>query len=139
MRIIKAFPPNYNQIVKAFPFIRGRVGILYAWGDRLFNPSNIEVPPYLMSHEKVHGERQLKGRQNSIEKWWGQYMEDPHFRLKEELLAHIAEYEAYHREHSDKDTERYLSTIASRLSSSLYGNLCTKAQAVTWITRETVE
>ena len=138
MRIIKAFPPNYNQIVKVFPYIKGRPGILFAWGDRLYNPSGVEVPSYLMAHEKEHGRQQTREGWTTKD-WWDAYMHDPNFRLGEELLAHIAEYNAYRRDHSDKDTERYLSTIAERLSSPLYGNLCTKAQAVTWIIRETVE
>lgn len=57
MRIVKAYPPLIDEIDAAFK-VRGR-SILFAWGDIIFNPAGAAVPPELVAHERVHGDRQL--------------------------------------------------------------------------------
>lgn len=139
MRIIKAFPPNWPAIAAAFPQIKGKQGILYAYGDRIFNPSGGVVAPWLVRHEEVHGLRQeaLDDPDTScawpvggITKWWTRYIQNPSFRLNEEILAHRAEWQHYSGPYPD----RYLGMMAERLSGPLYGNLISVEQAVKEIT-----
>lgn len=131
MRVIKAYPPNFSTLAKAFP-IKGRPGILYAYGDTLYNPSGVKVTPWIMAHEEVHGMRQ-EDEGMSLDRWWDEYINYPDFRLKEELLAHQAEWKSFKAEHVyDPGVFRvlgYLDTISTRLSSPLYGSLLSFEEA----------
>ena len=132
MRIVKAFPPNYWHLRKQF-HLEGRVGILYAWGDIIYNPSNVAVPLELIEHEQVHGVRQTA---LGIEQWWAQYMDDAVFRLAEEVLAHEVEYRVFARGHERiVDRAHYLDLMAKRLSGKLYGCLLSYDQAKEMIVR----
>lgn len=129
MKVIRAYPPNFSQIAKVFP-VKGRPGILYAYGDRIYNPSGVEVTPWIMAHETVHSMRQ--GREDTTQDWWCQYLIDTEFRLQEELLAHQAEWRTYAhvmQATGEGTKEGYLNLIAGRLASPLYGSLVTKAEA----------
>ena len=87
MRIIVGrYPPNFERIDAVFH--TREKPVLYCFGDAIFNPMQIEVPPFLIAHESVHCERQG----DQIEEWWDRYLADPAFRLQEELPAHAAEY-----------------------------------------------
>lgn len=125
MRIIKAFPPNYLELREHFP-IAGKQGILYSWGDRLYNPSGIKVEPWLLAHEEVHGNRQGF----DVEEWWHKYIQDRHFRLDEELRAHAVEYYTFKAHWPKKpQQQQYLDRLATRISGPLYGNLISFAEA----------
>lgn len=146
MKIIRAYPPNYNAIAGAFPFIKGRPGILYAWGDRIYNPSGADVPFWIMKHEETHGLRQQSCRLAGhcdmvdvrIEDWWDRYIAEPQFRLQEELAAHREEWKAYiSRVPNQKDREMYLTMIAQRLSGKLYGSMVNEFEAKRLIQEET--
>lgn len=141
MKVIRAYPPNFSQIAKVFP-VKGRPGILYAYGDRIYNPSGVEITPWIMAHEEVHGNRQLGvtvHTNSSLEDWWCHYLTDPKFRLNEELLAHQAEWRSYThvmQATGEGTKEGYLALIAGRLASPLYGSLVTKAEAARLILEE---
>lgn len=135
LKIIKAYPPNYVALTKAFP-IKGRKGILYAWEDRIYNPSGVPVPAPLLIHEGVHCVQQTE---IGVEQWWKQYIENPEFRFYEEALAHMAEWKTYQEntpEFKDRHAylQRHLRLIAQRLSSDLYGNLMTFDECMEVIT-----
>lgn len=123
MKPIRAYPPNWTRIAAVFP-VKGKQGIIYAYGDRLYNPSGVALTPWIIAHELVHGTRQ--GKDAAV--WWDRYLTDKDFRLEEELLAHIAEYKEYLKHHDDAKYN-YLDTIARRLSSPLYGSMLTLGQA----------
>ena len=118
MKVLNVFPPMYAEINKAFD-VRGKP-VIFSWGDRIYNPGRIKIPPELMVHEAVHGERQA-GDPGS---WWQQYIRDQDFRLAEEIPAHAAEF-AHVVMSSDSAIaqERMLHRIAARLSSPLYGSM----------------
>lgn len=119
-------PPNIDQIDAAFG-IRGQ-RVLFAYGDRIYNPTRFAVPPQLIAHEMVHGRRQGL-RASDIERWWERYIADAGFRLEEELPAHIAEFEKAceveaPRWHSQRNMRRMMAAVtARRLAAPLYGNL----------------
>lgn len=114
------FPPNYHDINRAFD-VRGKP-IIFAYGDTIYNPSRIKLPPQLIAHEAVHQARQG----NNPRGWWERYIAEPAFRLDEEIPAHIAEYKVM----ADRaDCEIYLFRIAGRLASPLYGSLISAERA----------
>lgn len=140
MLIVKAYPPNIDKIDAVFGPCTTRPGVFYAYGNTIFNPDNVEVPPWLIAHEAVHGYRQLNPAateeviiaryaamtdEQKIEGWWTAYLADKEFRFAEELVAHGAEwrYFAAVKGHDRNLRRRYLTAIAERLSGPLYGEL----------------
>ena len=146
MIIVHDRPPLWDLIDKTF-HVAGKP-ILFAWGERIYNPEGVDVPKQLHAHEELHGERQLnhKGMRpeheiesgqeslDPVEAWWRRYIRLPEFRLAEEIPAHRAEYLAICKRHADRNYRaRALSMIAMKLAAPLYGNLVTPAQARTLI------
>ena len=124
--IINERPPNFEQIKVAFPRAENP-GVLFAYGDRIYNPSGIVVPPALIAHEEVHLNRQRSAgptpgsttQWSGAELWWQRYLEDSEFRYHEELLAHVAEFKALKA--GDRNASaRLLMSTALRLVAPLY-------------------
>lgn len=132
--VVNDKPPIYAEIVAAFPqAVKG--GVLFSWGDVIYNPSAIEIPASLFAHERVHGERQGSGP--DITTWWARYILDRDFRFEEEKLAHIAEYQWW-RYHGNRHGRRAAeSIIAHRLASPLYGSMIPLHQAKTLLRKST--
>jgi hypothetical protein len=122
MRIVVARPPMFAEIDAAF-HIAGKP-VIFAFGDTIYNPLGGPVSPQLQAHEAVHGARQ---RDSGVEKWWRAYIDDPQFRLDEEIPAHQAEYREFCRNATNGNARNArrmaLHQIASRLASPLYGRL----------------
>lgn len=134
LEIVYAPPPQeiYEACDKRFK-IRGRRGVMYCVGAKLFNPDHVFVDPLLMAHEQVHCDRQLAS--GDIVSWWLQYLDDKEFRFDEELLAHREEWRLIKETVPSRQQRRKsLAFITGRLSGSLYGNLVTREQAKRLIT-----
>lgn len=117
MRVVNEEPPNIAAIDKVFN-IRGKA-VLYAYGDVIYNPLNYDIPPAVVEHERVHGARQSV---IGVEQWWEFYLDNPAFRLEEELLAHVCEYA--HMLRGNRHARRAaLKHVAFKLSSPLYGSM----------------
>lgn len=125
-RIVVANPPMLAACIATFGTICQRTGVIFSYGDVIYNPSGTGITRELMAHEGVHGERQL-ACEGGPDGWWQQYLDSKEFRLREELLAHRAEYLAARRRHGPRPAD--LRNIAGRLASELYGHLLTTAQA----------
>lgn len=117
MNIVIGYPPIYDEIAAAFD-LRG-VKPIFAWGNTIYNPHGVPIPPELIAHENVHMQRQAGDPLS----WWKKYITDPQFRLNEELMAHAAEYR-YIVENSSRNQRRIaLKVTAQRLAARLYGSL----------------
>jgi hypothetical protein len=116
-------PPNFEAILAAFPSAGG-YGVLFAWGDDIYNPSGVVIPAALLAHEAVHGSRQRGqgGHASGPLIWWDRYINEPAFRYHEELLAHAAEYKFQLKDvGSDRNRRaRLLTSTAQRLIAPLY-------------------
>lgn len=124
IEIVHALPPNIEEIKTKFDVV-GKP-IFFAYGDKIYNPMGIRIPTPLLAHEAVHMSRQMI---SGVEAWWREYLDDPEFRLDEELLAHRAEYQHYRKLHgAGNRTQKYLDLVAERLASPLYGSLRPKAE-----------
>jgi len=124
MDIVIDYPPNFEAIDAAFRVYGKQV--IYAYGDKIYNPQNIEIHPALMEHEIVHCIRQ---NQTSVDEWWEKYIANPSFRLAEEVLAHRAEYLAQCRDAPRQRRRQLLKATAERLAHPLYGKLVTVKEA----------
>lgn len=128
MKVVVARPPNFGQIVAVFPEAKQR-GVIFTFGETIYNPSGGHIPAWLKAHEGVHFSRQTNHKP-AIEGWWKRYLEDPEFRLAEELPAHRAEWKAYAEVHKNGNQRaQMLHQIALRLASPLYGSLITFSKA----------
>ena len=114
--IVLEEPPNIEQIDAAFG-TRGKHGILYAHGGKIYNPSGVAVPPALIVHELTHIMRQG----NDSDAWWQKYIEDMEFRYDEELHAHKAELNTRLQATRDRNLRaKIVMETAARLSNPLY-------------------
>lgn len=126
MKIVVARPPNFDAIDAVF-HVSKRRGVLFCYGDTIFNPDGVAVSEAIKAHEAVHSLRQA----HDPAAWWGRYLVDAEFRFNEELPAHDAEYRWHAEQMGISRNQRrvYLRMIATRLASSLYGNIVTVHRA----------
>ena len=126
MKVVIDYPPNMDDIDRAF-HVKDKPNILYAYGDLIYNPSGVVIPNWLMVHETVHSVRQ---EDHGVERWWLEYIEDPKFRLNEEIFSHRSEYAQFIRENKDRNIQnKYFHFMAQRLAGPLYANLVTVQEA----------
>jgi hypothetical protein len=125
MKIEIAKPPMFDEILKVFPDA-GKHGVIFAWGDTIYNPSGVVISPPLIAHEEVHGARQLESngaftRTVNTERWWEKYLINPEFRYREEIIAHAAEFHARNVMVQDRNRRaQLLMATAQRLTAPLY-------------------
>ena len=124
MKITTDFPPNYANIVIAIPEVQNGKPI-FCYGDTIYNPHKIEITKDLEAHEEVH--RRQQG--NNPDLWWEKYLQDPEFRLRQELEAYGIQYASVREFVHGRLREWVLDNIATALSGALYGNLLTFAEA----------
>lgn len=109
--------PNYEQILAAFPDA-SKPGVLFAYGEAVYNPSGVSISKAVLAHEYRHCARQFQGRQVQ---WWEQYIVDSEFRYHEELLGHVDELKVLLSNVKDRNLQYQLLTrTALRLSAPLY-------------------
>lgn len=131
MTIVKAYPPNYDQITTAIPAVRKNRAIVFTYGDKLYVPSGAVIPDHLMAHEETHTIQQSKV---GIEIWWAQYLLDPHFRLEQEVEAYQAQYKILLSNYSRHWRRYILAQIVKDLAGPMYGNLIDEDEARQLIT-----
>jgi hypothetical protein len=125
MKVIIGRPPLWDEIDAAF-HVAGKP-VFFAWGDCIYNPEGLAIPPALKAHERVHMEQQ---RAILPTEWWRRYIADAQFRLDQEIPAHRAEFTEFCRHHSNKNRRaEALEFAARRLSGNLYGCIIPYAQA----------
>jgi len=132
LKIVHALPPNFDAVVTAFPLVRDRA-VFFTFGGTIYNPAGVPIPDAIMLHEAVHMDRQG----DRVEAWWRRYLEDPEFRLAEEVPAHRAELDWWARQPGINQPVRGFRSlfeyhkfeVARRLSSPLYGRLISLSKA----------
>lgn len=128
MTLLEGYPPNIAKIEAVFGDVVWAKGVVFAYGDAVYNPGGVELDEPLRAHEQVHCEQQSTW--SSPEAWWDLYLANPSFRLDQEMTAHRAEYQAFCRiTRSREYRATRLRQIAGRLSGPLYGKLITYDEA----------
>lgn len=117
-------PPMYDRIVAAFPDA-ARPGVVFSWEKYIYVPGGGSLPISIVAHEEAHGREQA----GIVEKWWVRYIEEPAFRLEQEVIGHRAEYRELLRGGSRRDYGAYLKYVSGKLAAPLYGGLVTPAEA----------
>lgn len=127
MKVSNELPPNYEAIVKTFPVVKKRQGVVFTYGDTIYAPtSGGTIPKDLMVHESYHSEIQNK---TSPALWWERYLKDPEFRAEQELGAYQRQYKSARKRYSKASLRGLLERIAGDLSSGIYGNIYTLDEA----------
>lgn len=130
MKVVIARPPMWDEINAAFR-VEGQP-VIFAWGDKIYNPEDGEISAELMAHEEVHGERQGA----DVRGWWRRYIAEPHFRLAEEVPAHRAEYQFFCKRSIDRGARAlFLHAVAERLCSPLYGRMVSLQDAIALVSK----
>lgn len=87
-----------------------------------------ELPPDKIVHESIHL-RQQKAMTPQI--WWQKFLDDPSFRLEQEVEAHRREAQFIRKNIKDRNAAfHYVREIAQNLSSKIYGELVTYSEAM---------
>ena len=109
----KNFPILFlGKVKEVFPITDSTI---LTYGDTIYYDT--ELPYHLVAHEITHC-----FQQKNPEKWWEKYLEDPKFRLKQEVEAYHNQYECVKRIDLRK-AEDLLNIIAGDLSGKLYGSI----------------
>jgi len=121
--IVHDYPPLMEEINAEFNTLNRSV--IYSWGDIIYNPMRMYIPPSLMVHEAVHGRRQ----QPNPGVWWVLYLANKSFRFLEEAAAHRAEYQYLCGNGSRLQRRSARACVSKRLCGGLYGHMVKRRQA----------
>ena len=101
-------------------------GVVFTYGDTCHCKDDI-IPDWLEAHESVHTEQQGEAPAS----WWDRYFDDSAFRLSQELEAYQVQYQWILKRIKDRNSRfKWLNKFATDLSSSMYGGIVTKAEAM---------
>ncbi len=123
MRVERALPPNYAEIRER---LNPPANAVFAWGDVIYAPSGADLPADLIVHETVHARQQAAIGGPAV--WWRRYLDDPAFRLEQEVEAYRAQW-AHVQGRSRSERRAILAHICRSLASGMYGRLVTKDRA----------
>ena len=123
MRVVCDFPPNFAELDRVFGI--GNKPVVFAWGQTIYRPNGGKVSASILAHEAVHGHQQG----DDIPGWWRRYIDDPAFRLEQEIPAHRAEYLVLIDGVSRQVRRNSLRIVAKKLAGPLYGGLITPRKA----------
>ena len=126
MKIVEEYPPNFEQICEAIPAVRDLDGIVFTYGDTIYNPSKSEIEDHLELHESVHEAQQSK---IGVDEWWDKYLTDTKFRLEQELQAYHAQYKFVFKVYGRANAQMLLKDVAKDLSGAMYGDILNYKQA----------
>jgi len=127
MNVVIDLPPMYREIVRRFPAAMSN-GVVFTWGDTLYNPSGTHIGPDLFVHEELHTAQQVWV--GGPEAWWRRYFIDPAFVLDQEARAYGRQLAWIHAHHPNRGRRaRELHQLARELASPIYGPCCTFAAA----------
>ena len=124
IKIVVGRPPNFDAILAAFPMAKTQ-GVIFTYGETIFNPGGKEIAPWIIAHERVHTQQQG----DDVEGWWRKYIDDPKFRFAQELEAHRVEWRTWlgaradFRPRSRVERRGMMAVIASRLAGPIYGRM----------------
>ena len=118
MKIERKLPPNFDKIKVVFPNLPS--GVIFTYGDILYNPSKSGIPDHLRIHEKTH----MVQQGDDPEGWWDRYLSDKEFRISQEVEAYRKQYRFFKSTCKIKSRiPTFLEKIVKDLSGMIYGNI----------------
>jgi len=126
------YPPNYDYIKQFFPAEAHKA--IFAYGQIIYNPFKVEIPPDVEVHEATHTKQQKSFATPDL--WWLRYCTDTEFRKWEEVEAYANQYKSLKAVLREKVYRLALDEFAEVLSGPLYNLGITKNQAHSLIKRK---
>lgn len=124
MKIEIANPPILQKILDAG--MHPTQHVIFTYGDTIYNPYNVPLTADLVEHEEVHCKQQGK----DPEGWWTRYIDDPLFRVEEEVEAYAVQYTYICTQVRDRNRRHLvLRDLARSLSSPIYGSVISPSSA----------
>ena len=124
MKILNEQPPILDKLLKAG--LKPRETTVFAYGDTLYNPSGVPIPPDILVHEQAHI-RQQKDNKDFLDK----YLNDKEYRLKVEVEAFREQYKFVCEMLKDRNYRaKCLHSLAQQLSSEVYGKIINYSEAI---------
>lgn len=118
LQIVKALPPNYPELCKAFD-IANRRGVIFCFGPTLYNPDGVDLDAAILAHEELHSARQAAF--GGVDLWWRRYLDDRRFRFDEEVPAWSLQYHLTAKDIPNRQQrQRLLMHYAKVLSGPMY-------------------
>lgn len=128
VRVIYDYPPVWGSVCSTFQIVPR--GVIFAYGDCIYNPDKVDLPLFLVEHEKVHFEQQGHTREGAA-LWWGKFLRDPEFRVSQEVEAYGVQYYEMCKLTGDRNQRaKMLWSLASSLSGPLYNKAITHQEAM---------
>ena len=111
MKILKTYPPNYQEIKR---IINSPLNAIFSYGEIIYNPEGKEIPEDILYHEKVHLEQQKKFPGPDI--WWTKWIWDKQFRQNQEVEAFALQVQWIKKHINDKAYKECLNECVENLS-----------------------
>lgn len=125
MIISKEKPPIWNQLEGRFK-VRWESGVIVTYGDTVYT-INGNMSPDIVVHEQVHIDQQTI---IGAEEWWNKYLNDPQFRLQQELEAYSRQINYIVRHIPNRKKQMaIIEHIWKSISSVSYGNMISYKEA----------
>lgn len=125
MKTVKGFPPNIKEINNVLP-TKGKSRVIYTYGDTVYIPNGEPLSDDLEVHESVHVVQQAE---MGADVWWKRFLDEPEFRLSQELEAYRAQWLFIKVNKNRKIKRAMFKHIVDSLSSPTYGNMVTRIEA----------
>jgi hypothetical protein len=93
----------------------------FTYGDVIYNPGKLNVPPDMFAHEETHSFQQGGNPAG----WWSRYLTDQWFRIDQEVEAFAVQYVWYgqHVSHDRNARARFLFKLSALLAAPTYGSV----------------
>lgn len=126
MKIVHENPPNNLRETIAIFGMLPRNGVIYTYGDTIYNPSAIDLPDHLITHEETHCEQQGA----DPDSWWDRYLQDQYFRVQQETEAYARQFAHICRRVRDRNQRhKILFDLSCILAGPIYGNVINPGDA----------
>lgn len=117
-------PEIYFECKKRFG-VEWTRGVIFTVGDTIHCIA--KIPPDLEVHEKTHVRQQAE---MGVKEWWDKYLDDPAFRLSQEVEAYRNQIKFLMKDMKDRNARaKRIHHITLGLSGPMYGNLVTYSEA----------
>ena len=158
MKIVNDNPPHGLRETIASFGMQPHSGVIYTYGDTIYNPSGIDLPDHLIAHEETHSNQQsvypvhespehldqkelakipprerISGHatlEKRIDAWWDRYLQDQYFRIEQETAAYARQYAYICATVRDRERRhKILLDLAKVLAGPVYGNVISTMDA----------
>ena len=120
MKILAEKPPEWIMHGCLSQFRVNVEGTFWTYGDTIYSPGGLNVPPDIQAHEEQHSVQQA-AHEGGKDGWWREFLASPRFRLEQEAEAYGAQYRFYCENVGDRNKRAlFLHRLAATLAGPLY-------------------